>query len=110
MIIDCQFVIASKHSMDASVSFCVGYQVKSPAIAWIINLAFSFGFSQGYLDEQFKQVQMLQDNNSPGFMADIVTLYCQDSDRILAEISQALYVFLQHHDVLRSVLSISGSF
>ncbi|CAN6442599.1 unnamed protein product [Victoria cruziana] len=47
-------------------------------------------FREGYLDEQFKQVQMLQDNNSPGFMADIVTLYCQDSDRILAEISQAL--------------------
>ncbi|XP_031489196.1 histidine-containing phosphotransfer protein 1-like [Nymphaea colorata] len=47
-------------------------------------------FCEGYLDEQFKQVQMLQDANTPGFMADLITLYCQDSERILAEISQAL--------------------
>ncbi|KAK1300683.1 Histidine-containing phosphotransfer protein 1 [Acorus calamus] len=45
---------------------------------------------EGVLDEQFKQLQMLQDSSNPGFVAEVIALFCEDSERILAELGNSL--------------------
>lgn len=47
-------------------------------------------FDQGYLDEQFCQVEDLQDEASPNFTEEVVTLFFKDSARLISNIEQAL--------------------
>lgn len=44
------------------------------------------------MDEQFQQLQMLQeDGGTPGFVAEVVTLFCDDAERIISELAALLY-------------------
>lgn len=45
---------------------------------------------QGYLDEQFCQVEDLQDEASPNFAEEVVTLFFKDSARLISNAEQAL--------------------
>lgn len=45
---------------------------------------------QGLLDEQFVQLEELQDDANPNFVEEIVTLYYRDSARLISNIEQAL--------------------
>lgn len=45
---------------------------------------------QGYLDEQFVQLEDLQDDANPNFVEEIVTLFYTDSARLIHNIEQAL--------------------
>jgi hypothetical protein len=45
------------------------------------------------LDDQFQQLQMLQDPSAPNFVAEVVTLFCQDGERIIGELAKLLYVW-----------------
>ncbi|KAF7843398.1 histidine-containing phosphotransfer protein 4-like [Senna tora] len=47
-------------------------------------------FDQGYLDEQFIQLEELQDDANPNFVEEIVTLYYRDSSRLISNIEQAI--------------------
>ncbi|CAM0880367.1 unnamed protein product [Alopecurus aequalis] len=47
-------------------------------------------FAKGLLDDQFQQVQMLQDGSAPKFIADIVTLFCKEDERIIGELAKLL--------------------
>ncbi|ONM38311.1 Histidine-containing phosphotransfer protein 4 [Zea mays] len=47
-------------------------------------------FSYGYLDEQFCQVEDLQDEASPNFAEEVVTLFFKDSARLISNAEQAL--------------------
>ncbi|NP_001147413.1 Pseudo histidine-containing phosphotransfer protein 5 [Zea mays] len=47
-------------------------------------------FDQGYLDEQFCQVEDLQDEASPNFAEEVVTLFFKDSARLISNAEQAL--------------------
>lgn len=47
---------------------------------------------QGLLDEQFSQLQQLQDENTPDFVEEVVALFFEDSERILGELTESLYV------------------
>ncbi|CAA3001005.1 histidine-containing phosphotransfer 4 [Olea europaea subsp. europaea] len=48
-------------------------------------------FDQGYLDqEQFTQLEELQDDANPNFVEEVVTLYYRDSARLIQNIEQAL--------------------
>ncbi|KAL0341971.1 UNVERIFIED_CONTAM: Histidine-containing phosphotransfer protein 4 [Sesamum calycinum] len=47
-------------------------------------------FDQGYLDEQFIQLEELQDDANPNFVEEVVTLYYRDSARLIHNIDQAL--------------------
>lgn len=49
-------------------------------------------FQEGFLDDQFTQLQMLQDASNPDFVAEVVNLFAEDSDRILTELTKALEV------------------
>lgn len=47
---------------------------------------------QGLLDEQFIQLEELQDDANPNFVEEVVTLYYRDSSRMILNIEQSLYV------------------
>jgi histidine-containing phosphotransfer protein len=48
------------------------------------------------VDDQFQQLQMLQeDGGTPGFVAEVVTLFCDDADRIISELAALLYAPLR---------------
>ncbi|XP_074268830.1 histidine-containing phosphotransfer protein 1-like [Silene latifolia] len=52
-------------------------------------------YREGYLDDQFTQLQKLEDESSPNFVKEIVTLFFQDSDKLIENLAKAL----QHHVV-----------
>ncbi|CAH2053111.1 unnamed protein product [Thlaspi arvense] len=47
-------------------------------------------FLEGILDSQFLQLQQLQDESNPDFVSQVVSLFFQDSDRILNDLSLSL--------------------
>nr|AEY84978.1 histidine-containing phosphotransfer protein [Wolffia australiana] len=47
-------------------------------------------FAEGLLDGQFNQLQMLQDETNPGFVAEVITLFCEDAERLIKELSTLL--------------------
>ncbi|KAH1207488.1 PHP5 [Glycine max] len=47
-------------------------------------------FDQGYLDEQFIQLEELQDDANPNFVEEIVTLYYRDSSRLISSLDHTL--------------------
>ena len=54
------------------------------------------------MDDQFQQLQMLQeDGGTPGFVAEVVTLFCDDADRIISELAALLYaLFFPDYPIL----------
>ncbi|KAL8170446.1 hypothetical protein V2J09_022250 [Rumex salicifolius] len=47
-------------------------------------------FDQAYLDEQFVQLEELQDETNPSFVEEVVTLFYKDSARLLNNMEQAM--------------------
>ncbi|KAA8540355.1 hypothetical protein F0562_024726 [Nyssa sinensis] len=47
-------------------------------------------FDQGFLDEQFVQLEELQDDANPNFVEEVVTLFYKDSTRLLHNIELSL--------------------
>ncbi|XP_059306621.1 histidine-containing phosphotransfer protein 4 [Lycium ferocissimum] len=47
-------------------------------------------FDQGYLDEQFIELEELQDDANPNFVEEVVTSFYKDSARLIHSIDQAL--------------------
>lgn len=45
---------------------------------------------KGFLDGQFLQLQQLQDENNPEFVVEVVSLFFEDSERLLKDLSFAL--------------------
>ena len=45
---------------------------------------------QGILNDQFTQLQLLQDETNPEFVVEVVNLFFQDSQRLLHILSQSL--------------------
>ncbi|KAH9287694.1 hypothetical protein KI387_031811, partial [Taxus chinensis] len=44
----------------------------------------------GFLDEQFTQLQQLQDETNPDFVTQVLALFFQDSDKLLDNLGKAL--------------------
>jgi len=48
-----------------------------------INRLLASLFHQGVLDEQFLQLQQLQDETSPNFVYDVINIYFDESEKLL---------------------------
>nr|PNR59838.1 hypothetical protein PHYPA_002630 [Physcomitrium patens]BCP96815.1 histidine-containing phosphotransfer 1 [Physcomitrium patens] len=46
--------------------------------------------AEGILDDQFTQLQMLQDESNPGFVEEVVTLFFDDSEKLLNNLTDSL--------------------
>lgn len=46
---------------------------------------------KGFLDGQFGQLQLLQDESNPDFVVEVVSLFFEDSERILNDLTLALW-------------------
>ncbi|KAM3317355.1 hypothetical protein ACQJBY_035159 [Aegilops geniculata] len=67
-------------------------------------------FAAGLLDDQFQELQMLQEGSAPDFIDKVVTLFCEDGERIIGEIAKLLdKPCLDYHKVSRFVLELKGS-
>lgn len=51
---------------------------------------------QGVLDEQFLQIQQLQDDTSPNFVSEVATIYFHESEKILRSLRVLLYMLTPH--------------
>ncbi|CAN4088510.1 unnamed protein product [Withania somnifera] len=47
-------------------------------------------FHQGVLDEQYLQLQQLQDESSPNFVSEVVNIYFQESEKLLRNLRSLL--------------------
>ncbi|CAK9174680.1 unnamed protein product, partial [Ilex paraguariensis] len=48
-------------------------------------------YNEGFLDDQFIQLQQLQDESNPDFVVEVVSLFFEDSQRLLNELTKALH-------------------
>ncbi|OIW09068.1 hypothetical protein TanjilG_16295 [Lupinus angustifolius] len=51
-----------------------------------MNRLLAFLFHQGVLDEQFLQLQQLQDDTSPNFVSEVVNIYFHESEKLLTNL------------------------
>ncbi|KAK8553926.1 hypothetical protein V6N12_030905 [Hibiscus sabdariffa] len=47
-------------------------------------------FDEGVLDNQFNQLQDLQDSSNPNFVEEVIALFCNDAERIITELNRYL--------------------
>ncbi|KAE8690436.1 Histidine-containing phosphotransfer protein 6 [Hibiscus syriacus] len=55
-----------------------------------MNRLLAFLFHQGILDDQFLQLQQLQDENSPNFVSQVVNIYFHESEKLLRNLRSSL--------------------
>ncbi|KAF7046654.1 hypothetical protein CFC21_055672 [Triticum aestivum] len=47
-------------------------------------------FTSGLLDDQFRQLEMLQDEGNPDFVAKVVMLFCEEGEHTIGELAKQL--------------------
>ncbi|CAI0560157.1 unnamed protein product [Linum tenue] len=47
-------------------------------------------YREGYLDSQFAQLQLLQDESNPDFVVEVVSLFFEDSERLLNDLTKVI--------------------
>ncbi|XP_057513174.1 histidine-containing phosphotransfer protein 1-like isoform X1 [Actinidia eriantha] len=47
-------------------------------------------YNEVFLDDQFTQLQQLQDESNPDFVVEVVSLFFEDSERLLTELTKTL--------------------
>ncbi|KAK3427698.1 pseudo histidine-containing phosphotransfer protein 6 [Eucalyptus grandis] len=55
-----------------------------------MNRLLALLFHQGVLDEQFLQLQQLQDESSPNFVSEVITIYFSESEKLLRNLRMLL--------------------
>ncbi|XP_019197548.1 PREDICTED: histidine-containing phosphotransfer protein 1-like [Ipomoea nil] len=47
-------------------------------------------YHEGFLDDQFLQLQKLKDDSNPDFVAEVVSLFFEDSEKLISNLAKAL--------------------
>ncbi|CAM8924437.1 unnamed protein product [Rhodiola kirilowii] len=66
----------------------LGFQVDS--LRADMNRLLALLFHQGVLDEQFLQLQQLQDDTSPNFVSQVVNIFFHESEKLLKNLRELL--------------------
>ncbi|XP_012066517.2 histidine-containing phosphotransfer protein 2-like [Jatropha curcas] len=61
-----------------------------PALKAQLNNFVKSMFDEEVLDRQFTQIQALQDESNPNFVAEVITSFCNDAERIITELNTYL--------------------
>ncbi|XP_059646721.1 histidine-containing phosphotransfer protein 2-like [Cornus florida] len=65
---------------------------------------------EGLLDGQFTQIQALQDASNPNFVAEVISLFCDDAERIIRELDKFLHQpDVDYHKLDAYVHQLKGS-
>ncbi|KAF8394485.1 hypothetical protein HHK36_020693 [Tetracentron sinense] len=56
----------------------------------LVDYTASLFNEKGFLDDQFTQLQQLQDENNPDFAVEVVSLFFEDSDKLLNDLARVL--------------------
>lgn len=73
-----------------SLCICMNIYETTSSLYFFLIWKLCLFFVQGYLDDQFIQLEELQDDANPNFVEEVVTLYYRDSARLILNIEQAL--------------------
>ncbi|KAJ4954394.1 hypothetical protein NE237_011177 [Protea cynaroides] len=70
-------------------------------------------FREGLLDDQFTQLQQLQDESNPDFVVEVVSVFFEDSERLLNDLGrtldQQIVDFKKVHDHVHQLKGSSSS-
>lgn len=66
----------------------------------LLLLTISFVEGQGLLDAQFLQLRQLQDESNPGFVGEVISLFFDDSEKLLNELTSAMYLLSLTFNIL----------
>lgn len=56
----------------------------------ILDGLFFVGGEKGFLDDQFSQLQKLQDESTPDFVIEVITMFFDDSENLLKNMARCL--------------------
>ncbi|CAL1377724.1 unnamed protein product [Linum trigynum] len=63
-----------------------------------MNRLLALLFHQGVLDEQFLQLQQLEDETSPNFVSEVVSIFFHESEKLLTSLRSLLMMVEGDHD------------
>ncbi|OVA05967.1 Signal transduction histidine kinase [Macleaya cordata] len=66
-------------------------------------------YNEGVLDRQFEDLRALQEVDNPGFVADLLTLFCDDNERVMRELDRLARPVLDFPRVDAYVHQLKGS-
>ncbi|KAI8005186.1 Histidine-containing phosphotransfer protein 5 [Camellia lanceoleosa] len=74
-----------------------------------MGCCFLGGYEKGFLDDQFTQLQKLQDESIPEFVVKVVSLFFQDSEMLLNNFTSSLQQIIDYKQVDAHVHQFKGN-